>query len=222
MASERTRVSGWPAELTRVDLGDRRVELVTVASLESLVDRDRLLSDDDFEPPYWALVWSGSKLLAEWLLATEELASCRVLDVGCGLGLIAVAAAQAGAQVTAVDRDADAIAFVRASAAHAAVDLEILVGDVADAVRGREFDVVVAAELLYERTAFGVLAGALSEALSPNGRLYLADASRVDTRDFYRELATVGLRCAEERTEAVDEEGTRVRVRLSQYTRSDR
>ncbi len=223
MARERSaapaRIAGWPAEVTTFSVGGAAIQLITVAGLESLLDREQLLRDDDVEPPYWALVWSGSRLVAEWLQAHVGCAGASVLDVGCGLGLIALTAAHGGGRVTAVDRDGDALEFVAASADLASVSVECVRGDVERVVAARSFDVVVAAELLYERSAFASLARTLAQALAPSGTLYLGDAFRVDTGDFYGELDTLGLECVEERIRFAYEEGTRVRIRLGAYRR---
>ena len=60
-------IAGWPTEVRSFHMGNTAVELVGVASLESQLDRERLLRDDEFEPPYWALIWSGAVLLASWI-----------------------------------------------------------------------------------------------------------------------------------------------------------
>lgn len=195
--------------------------MLTVPSLETLLDRERLLRDDAFEPPYWALLWSGARLVAEWLVDAEVCSGKSVLDVGCGLGLVALTAAQEGGIVTAVDRDPDALAFLQASAERTGRSVEIVEGDFAVAMRKRRFDVVVAAELLYERRVFGAIARGLADSLAPDGVLFLGDGFRIDTREFYAELAAAGLACVEERTHSVDEEGTRVRIRLAKYRRAE-
>ncbi len=80
------------------------------------------------------------------------------------------------------------------------------------AVRG-PFDLVLAAEVLYDRSAFPALARTLAALLAPGGRGLLADAGRIDTRDFYRMLAAVGLRWAATEHRA-REEGVTITVRL--------
>ncbi len=200
-------------------MGAGAVELWTVAALESLLDRDELLRDDSREPPYWALVWSGAPLVAAWAVERVPLRGRAVLDVGCGLGLVSLAAAEAGARVTALDREAAPVAFVAESARRAGVPVEAVVGDVRTLGRVGAFDVVIAAELLYERASFPATAEALVAALAPGGSLVVGDAFRVRTDAFYDALEAHGLRCVEERRVAVDEEGTRVWVRLARYAR---
>lgn len=213
-------IAGWPAAWERIPVAGHAIEMLTVPSLETLLDRERLLRDDAFEPPYWALLWSGARLVAEWLVEEGVCRGKSVLDVGCGLGLVALTAAREGGLVTAVDRDPDALAFLRESARRTGRSVEIVEGDVVVAVRQRSFDVVVAAELLYERGAFQPIARSLADCLSPSGVVFLGDAFRIDTRDFYEELAAAGLECVEERGHVVDEEGTRVRIRLGKYRRA--
>src|SRR5579875_1101666 len=98
-----------------------------------------------------------------------------------------------GARVTFVDRVPAALAFVRASAAANGCVVDTVAADATTgAVRG-PFDLVLAAEVLYDRSAFRALAGTLAALLAPGGRALLADAGRIDTRDFYQALDAVGL-----------------------------
>jgi hypothetical protein len=77
----------------------------------------------------------------------------------------------------------------------------------------RRFDLVLVAEVLYDRAAFGATARAIAGCLAPGGRALIADAGRIDTASFYDELSAVGLgwRVTEHPRR---EEGLPVRVRL--------
>lgn len=210
-------IAGWPVEIRRIPMHGGALEMLAVADLEHLVDRDRLLNDESFEPPYWALVWSGSVRLAQWMSRTIDLRGLRLLDVGCGLGVVSLAAARAGALVTAVDREGDALEFLRRSAAGNGTSLEAVEGSFPEALAGRTFDVVVAAELLYEVSSFSALARGLAGCLSPGGRLLMADAKRVDTTSFFDALKETGFGLVSEEHEQCREEATTVRVRLLEF-----
>jgi hypothetical protein len=90
-----------------------------------------------------------------------------------------------------------------------------------DAMRpacGGVFDLVLAAELLYERPLFGTLAGSLRLLLAPGGRGLLTDGRRIDTTAFYREMEQAGL-AWHGRDVPIEEEGVTVRVRLVEFRR---
>lgn len=215
--SEVSTIAGWPACLRVEEIGGRRVEIYVVADLERQLDRERLLNDEAYVPPYWALFWSGSRILADFLGREEvELVGRTVVEVGCGVGLPALAAATGGGIVTAIDREAAPLEFVGASAERNGCPIELVQASVED-LGDRVFDHVLAAELLYETARFGALAESLVKLVAPGGRLWIVDAARVDTRPFFDCLGRTGaveIQC--ERFE-VDEEGTRVRIALRGY-----
>ena len=211
-----TRIAHFDAELTSVDVGADTIALWRVADLERHVDRDALLAGDDPpEPPYWAHLWTGALVLADAVPANAG----RVLEIGCGLGLPGLVAARRGARVTFVDRIAAPLAFVRASgAANGLAPADVCVADFAgEALRGG-FDLLLAAEVLYDRATLGTLPEALRRRLRPGGRALLTDACRTDTAAFYAALDASGLRWRA--TEhAVREEGLPLRVRLVEMWR---
>src|SRR5437773_7017419 len=184
------RIGDFDAVLERVSVGDASVALWRVAALERHLDRAALLAADAPEPPYWAHLWSGAVVLA----GAMPRGAGTVLELGCGLGLPGLPISCRGARVTFVDRERVALAFVRASAAAnglGAVDL--VAADAARPALAARFDLVLAAELVYDRAAFPALARALAGHLVPGGRALLADAGRIDTRPFYAELDAAGL-----------------------------
>ena len=209
--SKTTTIDGFAATLARVPVGSDVVALWHVADLERHVDRHALLAGDDPpEPPYWAHLWSGAIVLAEALPAGAHSA----IELGCGLGLPGLVAARRGAAVTFVDRVPAPLAFVRASArANGIDDVRLVAADLAAPALRTCFDLVLAAEILYDRVAFPGIAVALARCLAPGGVALLTDAGRIDTRAFYDTLAPAGLRWRAEERE-MREEGLPVRVRL--------
>jgi predicted nicotinamide N-methyase len=207
-------IAGFPTQVEAFDIAGEPIALVTVRDLEQHIDREQLLHDDRIVPPYWALVWGGARALAEHLVTRVDCAGRTVLDVGCGLGLVALAAAARGGVVTAIDRELAPIEFLQASATMNGTAIEALVGDVVTAAFGRRFDLVLAADLLYERGEFERLADALSRLIAPGGTLWVADPQRVDTADFYRALDRRGLSIREVGACDLREESSVLRVRV--------
>jgi predicted nicotinamide N-methyase len=205
-----TSIAGFVAVLEHVPVGADSLALWRVADLARHVDRDALLAGDDPpEPPYWAHLWSGAHVLA---IAVPPDAG-RVVELGCGLGLPGLVAARRGARVTFVDRVPAALAFVRRSATANALDGDFVVADFTGPGVGGRFDLVLAAEVLYDRACFSDVAAAIRDHLAPGGRALLTDAARTDTRPFYAALDAAGLRWRA--TEhPVREEGLPVTVRL--------
>jgi len=203
--------------LTHVAVDGRPLALWQVEDLERHVDRAALLAGDDpREPPYWAHLWSGAHVLA----AAVPAAAGRVIDVGCGLGLPGLAAACGGAAVVFVDRERAPLAFVGESArANGVRDARLVVADFAALPFGPVFDVVLAAEVLYDRGAFGTLARTLAGLVRPGGRVLLTDGGRIDTRDFYPALAAAGF-AWRARTVRVAEEGFPMDVQLVEAWRA--
>lgn len=195
----------------RVDVGINALAVWCVADLEQHVDRAALLAGDDPpEPPYWAHLWSGAHVLA----AAVPRGRATAIELGCGLGLPGLVAARRGVRVTFVDRIAAPLAFVRASAEqNGLTNIDAVVADATGAAVSGRFDLVLAAELLYDRALFGAFARTIHDRLAPGGLALLADARRIDTRQFYDELTRCGLvwRSSEQR---VREEGLPVDVRL--------
>ena len=208
------RIFGFDAHRTTVEVGATRLALWQVRDLERHVDRAALLAaEDPAEPPYWAYLWTGARVLAELVPP----AAGRVVEVGCGLALPGLVAAARGARVTCVDRAVASLAFVRASAAENGLDVDVVAADVTSgALRGR-FDLVLAAEVLYERAAFPRIVAALETFVAPGGRILLTDGGRIDTRAFYDELDRAGLpwRAHDERRR---EEGLPVTIRVVEIT----
>jgi predicted nicotinamide N-methyase len=127
--------------------------------------------------PYWAVLWRSGVALARELDGAA-LGGRRVVELGCGLALPSLVAARAGADVLATDRCAEALALVERNALANGVHIETATVDWErpEALVGRApFDVVLAADVLYERESVPRLLRLLPR-LAPE--VWLADPAR--------------------------------------------
>jgi predicted nicotinamide N-methyase len=127
--------------------------------------------------PYWSVLWRSGVALARELDGLA-LGGLRVVELGCGLAVPSIAAARAGADVLATDASAEALSLVARNAELNRVRIETAVADWAgpDAlVRRAPFDLVLAAEVLYERASVGLLLSLMPQ-LAPE--VWLADPGR--------------------------------------------
>ena len=113
--------------------------------------------------PYWAVLWRSGVMLAREV-ARASLAGARVVELGCGLGVPSLAAARAGASVLATDEDPDALELLPLNARENGVALETARVDWSapdDLIARAPFDLVLAADVLYERSSVAPLLSVL-------------------------------------------------------------
>ena len=138
--------------------------------------------------PYWAVLWrSGVALAIE--VAGLDLRGRRVVELGCGLGPPSLAAARAGAEVLATDSAPEALELVARSARANELEVETLRADWAapEALVARApFDLVLAADVLYEQSAAAPLLELLPR-LAPEA--LVADPGRPAAEPFWRAAA---------------------------------
>jgi predicted nicotinamide N-methyase len=210
-------IAGHAAARVSVPLGaGAPLTVWAVPDLERLVDRGAVLRGEQ-EPPYWAYLWSGARLLGAYVARGIACRGLRALEIGCGLGVPGLAAARGGAAVTFLDAVPAALAFVRASAAANGFACDTVVGDFRAAPVG-QVDLVLAAEVVYDASAYDALADLFVRHLRPGGLGLVADGFRTDTRAFYRALDAHGLHVWSLECR-VPEEGRDVSVRISEIRR---
>jgi predicted nicotinamide N-methyase len=164
-----------------MELGGHTVRMLRPRNGDAILDE--LLSEDDPDEdrlPFWAELWPSGLALAG-AVASQPLAGRRVLELGCGLGLVSVTAALAGARVLAVDRSPEATAFTAANAARNGVALETVVGAFDQPGRWLQeapWDLVLAADVLYEQRNVPVLLWLLPRLVATTGEVWLADPGR--------------------------------------------
>lgn len=173
--------------MTGLDLVEEMLTVgATTLSLLRPRDADALLDEDAFAHdeflPYWAEMWPAGFGLARALPA--RLDGLRIVELGCGLAVPSLVAASRGARVTATDWAPDAVGLVRTNATRNELTLDALVGDWGE-LQG-EFDLVLAADVLYEHRNVEPLVAALPR-LAPEAILALA--GRPYEAEFLRRVA---------------------------------
>ena len=201
-----------------VEVGDETYRVVHPASVDDLLD------EEDFEHeerlPYWAEVWPSAVALAR-ALAREDLAGLRAVELGCGVGLPTIAALDRGAQVLATDHNEAALAF----AVHNAREElgrepgTALLDWFSPQLDGLgPFDLVFAADVLYERRNAPALADLVPRLLAPGGEAIFADPRRPPASSFLETMRARGFRILTEGS-TVEQGGREVKVLLHRFRR---
>lgn len=178
--------------------------------LEKPRSADDLISEADFAKddrlPYWADLWASSIVLASYIEShpaaggREGTAAAphpespaaprpRAIELGCGLGLVTVSATRAGYDLLATDYYEDATLFTARNALRSTgrepavrmVDWRDFPDDLGT------FDLVLAADILYEKPYAPLVAEAIRRTMAPGGRTLLADQGRVALGSFLEE-----------------------------------
>ena len=170
-------------------LGGRDLSVMRPRDSEALID-EHAFEHEEFLP-YWAELWPSGLALAR-RVAVRALHGARTLELGCGLGLPSLGAALAGGRVVATDWSPHAIELLRDNAARNEISLEVARADWAapDALlEPAPWDLVLGADLLYERRNAELLLPLLPRLLGPTSELWLADPGRPPAAPFLEAAA---------------------------------
>lgn len=142
-------------------------------------------------PPYWATAWPGGQAVARFIMENPSwVAGRRVLDLGSGGGICAVAAAMSGAAlVQASDIDPLACEATILNAQANRTQVRVVCEDPTAGLEG-SFDLIVAADLWYEKFAARRITGWLRAQLSASTVVLAGDSGRAFfPRDRFKSLA---------------------------------
>ena len=163
---------------------------------DALIDEEEFARDERL--PYWADLWPSAVALARALAeytSEERLEGGRVIELGCGVGLPSVVALARGASVTATDHYQAALDFARYNAL---VNLgreprtRLLDWHTSSTEGIGSLDLILAADVLYERRNVPALAALMPALLAPGGEVLLADPRRKNTRTFLERMRERG------------------------------
>jgi len=177
------------------------------------VSADDLIDEEDFDRderlPYWAELWPSALALSRHL-STRDLNDVRAIELGCGVGLPTTVALARGATVLATDHYEAALDFT-AHNARANLDREpdtaLLDWRKPDIEGLGPFDLVLAADVLYEHKNAVALANLAPKLLAPDGEALFADPRRDGAPGFLAAMRANGFEDSVE--EATVEQDTR-------------
>lgn len=188
----------------RFEHGGWAVELILPRAADELIDEADYARDERL--PYWAELWPSGRGLARHLLdspgrnppADPDVRAgetsggwegVRVLELGCGVALPSLALRSRGADVLATDWYDDALRFARANAArNGLAPLRTQSLDWRHPPGGWRWDLVIAADVLYEARNVAILATLLQRVTAPGGTVLIADPGRLYAGDFLRTM----------------------------------
>ena len=130
--------------------------------------------------PFWATNWASSFALADWMSQNHSvMQNLNVLELGCGSGISGIAAGQCGADICLSDVSGDALLLASLNAQlqrqcvrTLRLDWHIRRSDI------REYDAIIAADVLYDRTHFGPVVSCLRRYLKADGVAYFSEPYR--------------------------------------------
>ena len=169
-----------------VDAGPYSLAILRPRNAEALLDEEAFEREEFL--PYWAELWPSGLALAR-AVAARDVRGLRVLELGCGLALPSLVAARGGADVLAADWSPDAVALARVNAERNGTGIEVVRcswAEPAPLVARAPFDLVLAADVLYERRDAQPLLALLPQ-LAPE--VLLADPGRPHTGEFLERAA---------------------------------
>lgn len=180
-------------------MGRERFLIMKVRNTNALLEAiDPGTFAEDERLPYWADLWTSSLELARWCLEESDLNTKRVLELGCGLGLAGIAAAKAGARVTFSDYEEVALDFSRCNARRNLPSnvydrqLDFLQLDWRTVPPLEPFDVIIGADIVYERRNFFPLVDVLTTLLRPEGIAVFTEPGRSIGTQFFALLRDEG------------------------------
>ena len=172
------------------------VEMVLPRAADELIDVSEFNRDERL--PYWADLWPSARGLTRHLL-DGPVPPGRIVELGCGVALPSLALRWRGVPVLATDYYEEALEFARRNAEENGIPApDTLLVDWRTPPRGLGlFDLVLAADVLYEKRNAEALVGLLPRVVAPGGRALVADPGRLYFADFRAGMEGLGWRVRE-------------------------
>jgi len=206
---------GVTIRFTRVAEPDRVLdEIVAEEDRREKISGIRL--QDPQHLPYWAELWESALGIAAAITEMKFTESTRVLDLGCGMGLAGAAAAAMGAQVMLADLETPALLFAKLNCLPLSRRVRIRQLNWQVDRLNEQFDLILGADILYERKQWEFLNEFWKTHLAEGGSVLLGEPGRQSGDLFMPWIAERGWKLREgsqrARTERAGPDGKAIRV----------
>jgi predicted nicotinamide N-methyase len=144
--------------------------------------------------PYWAELWHSALALSQYLIRSGiTLKGKKILEIGAGLGLPSIVAGHLGAEVTVTDYLPEAVAFAEKNwKKNNTLNATFQVVDWRTPDESFAADIVLAADIAYEKRMFEFIPNAFKVLCKKNGFILLTEPNRGLAEVFLKELPQQG------------------------------
>lgn len=183
-------------ELVNLSLAGLDIQFSRVENFDALLDD--LIAKGTEHPdyqddriPYWADLWHSGLALAEYLLREEVITpAISVTEIGCGLGLPGLVAAMQGGEVLFTDYLPEALEQVDYNwSLNLPGTARSRVMDWRFPLEEARAQLLLAADVAYEKRAFEPLVKAFAALSEAGGRIIVTEPGRERTSDWLEMLA---------------------------------
>ena len=184
LVTDTLRIGALSLPFTRIAEPDRVLDQVAEEEdrLEKLTGRR--VDGDYLHLPYWAELWDSAPGVASWLV--ERRPPGNVLDLGCGMGLCGTVAAAMGARVLFCDLEPAALLLAALNSLPWAGQVRTRRLDWRTDQLQERFELIIGADILYERKQWDHLEPFWRAHLAPGGSVVLGEPGR-PTGDVFPE-----------------------------------
>src|SRR5688572_18026638 len=170
-------------------IADPDVVLDQVADAEDRREKvsGKRRDEEELHLPYWAELWESGLGIGQMMVASPQMVGGKsVLDLGCGMGLAGTVAAAMGGNVLFADLEADSLLFAALNSAPWRERIRTRRLNWKKDRVGEKFDVILGADILYEKGQWEFLEPFWREHLAEGGIVLLGEPGR-QTGDLFLE-----------------------------------
>lgn len=180
----------FPLETLQIPINNRLWQITCVTDQGALLEG----VNDVEHVPYGFLLWESAVALAELITRQGDmLRGKRVLELGAGVGLAGLVARSLGATVWQTDHRADVLQLADHNARQNQISLpHQFVADWRNWTHAERYDLILGADILYEREMHHYLAPIFQTNLASGGSVILADPSRPQALELIAKLEDDG------------------------------